>query len=209
MIDAPVPPIVGAVFVYGASFIIGLTLYNLVENLLPQSFHQLGFDYLKTLTICVYPFGHVIMWKYYGGTGFLCGMVPIMVLTILALPKGEGTPVIIWTKYFRGIVPLWQCLLKTAIQVAAGLAAYKLGIFLYQSEIHEHFTLKLQDNEAGVCNSALKVPLLQGLVVEALGLVYDAWFSTFQLSQNKVIDTLLKVTNTGIIVVTGIGFIYF
>lgn len=203
MTDGSVSPIIGAVFVYSASFVFGWISYNIVEKILPQTFHQLGFDCIKTLTICAYPFGHVLMWKFYGGTGFLGGMVPIMVFTILALPKGDGTPVAVWVNYFRGVLSLWTCLLKTIVMIFAAFAAYKLGIFLYQSKVHEHFTTKLKDNEAGVCPSALKVSLLQGFLIETLGLVYDAWFSTLKLSGNKVIDTLLKVTNTGIVVVAG------
>lgn len=203
MADSTISVVMAAVFLYCSSFLVGLLLNNIVDKWLPEPVRQYGFDYLKTMVICAYPFGHAILWKCFGGTGFLCGMVPVMLLTIFVLPRGEGTPIATWIKYFSGVLPLRQCLLKTAIHMSAGLAAYQLGILLLQSRLNWHCILKLREHEDRTCKSTLNVSVLKGLIIESLGVMYDLWFSSKTFSENKFVDAFVKVGNTGIVVITG------
>lgn len=203
MSDGSVSAITAVIFIYSACLFLAVLMYKAVEKLLPEKLKSLGFDFTKTCFICAYPFGHGILWKYYGGIGFLCGLIPIVLLTNLLLPKGNPTPVSVWIQHFRGLLSLRSCLHRTALHLSAALAAYRLGILLFRTGLHEHFITKIKDHESGFCNSALNVSVSQGLFIETVGILYEAWFSTLKLSDDGFTDALLKITNTGLVVVSG------
>ena len=154
-------PVFAAVFIYVAAFLIGVVCNKLVDKV-PSGFLQsLLQDFVKTTTICIFPFGHAILWRFFGGFGFLFGLVPLMVVFSRTFPKGEANPVNVWMKCIKGVIPPWQCLLKTLVQTFSGLVAYEIAMILYSTEMHVHFSEKILANSAGRCNATLHVPMLQ------------------------------------------------
>ncbi|WAQ94872.1 AQP11-like protein [Mya arenaria] len=196
-------PFVAAEFIFISTTGAGLIVYSFLKTFPDGSFRTFLQDFVKTTVLCAHPFGHAIMWKFYGGTGFLLGMIPLMVLYSRLFTEGDDNPVVVWIKYFKRVIPLWLCLLKTVVQLFAGLAAYRFGMFLYRTELHDHFSTKITENAAGRCTSTLNVPIVQGFLIEMAGTAFVTWFAAQSLTGNKAVDGAIKVANTGIVVVAG------
>lgn len=198
------PSIPAALVLYLSTFVIGLILHQVTKYLAPRFIRGYLLDFIKTMTICTYPFGHGIMRKYYGEPGYFCSAVPVVYLTLSTLQPGDGNPIMVWLQFFKRSISLQKCLLKTAIQIAAGFAAYRLGMFILSSELHPVYVARMKDYYNQFCETDLHVPSYVGFAVEFFAVIYDTWFWCQTLTGRGYIDMLLKIMNSALLVVAGV-----
>lgn len=197
------PAIFAALVMYLAIYLIGMFLYQTTKMFMPGAIRGYVLDFVKTMTFCAYPFGHGIMRKYYGEPGYLGAMLPVVYLSVLSFPLGDGNPISVWNKYFLKGIPLWKCILKTAIQIVAGFAAYHLGMYIIGLELHPMYVDRLKEYYKSFCSTDLNVPVYVGFLIEFVAVIYDSWFSSQTLTGHKQIDTILQIINGGLLVVGG------
>ena len=203
-----VPALSAAIVVFVIGYVIGQILFNISKQLLQQPIRDYVLEFVKTMTLCTYPFGFGILRKYYGETGFLLGAIPLLTLTLLTLPGADGNPMVVWVKYFGKGINLRTCLIKTIVQLIAGLSAYRLGLLIMGLELHPVYLDRLAGHTKGTCASALKVPLHVGMVAEMLGAAHVTWVSSQRLAGNPVLDMAVKVTNLALTLSAGKATLY-
>ena len=191
-------------FVYlTAIFFIGLSLYHVTKLIFTDNISEYACDFVKTMTICAYSIGWLLVRLNFGDIYFILALVPLIILTVITIP-GEATPITIWVQYFHNRIGLTSAVVKTVILMAAGLAAFWTGILFLKSKLqYVLFVFDYSTSLPSTCSSALKVPLYQGFVLEMLAVMYDSWFVVQKLSPYKLLDVAFKVTNTGLLVISG------
>ncbi|XP_060606087.1 aquaporin-11-like [Ruditapes philippinarum] len=198
------PALPAAIFIYMSAYIIGLLLHTFTRMVVPSSVRIYVLDFVKTMTFCTFPFGHGIMRKNYGESGYMSAMVPTMFLSLMTLRGGDGNPISVWLQYYRRIIPLWKCILKTLIQIAAGFAAYRLGIYILGLELHPMYVARVKEYYDEFCSTDLHVPVYVGFLIEFCAVIYDCWFVNQTFTRNLYFDTVIKVVNSGLLVVSGV-----
>ena len=197
------PALPAAIFIYMSVFIIGLLLHSFTRMVVPSPIKGFILDFVKTMTFCAFPFGHGIMRNQYGEPGYMCAMVPLVFLSIFTLRGGDGNPISVWHQYYRRIIPLWKCVIKTLIQISAGFAAYRLGMYILTLELHPLYVERVKDYYNEFCSSDLRVPVYVGFLIEFFAVIYDCWFSNQTFTGNQYVDTIIKIVNSGLLVVSG------
>ncbi|XP_053373457.1 uncharacterized protein LOC123532875 isoform X2 [Mercenaria mercenaria] len=203
-VKAFLPAIPAATVVYMSVYLIGLLLHTITRMIVPTAVRGYILDFVKTMTFCAYPFGHGIMRKYYGEPGYMCAMVPTMFLSFMTLREGDGNPIAVWLQYYKRIIPLWKCIIKTIIQIIAGFAAYHVGMYILGLELHPMYVARLKEYYDAFCSSDLTVPAYVGFCIEFCAVIYDCWFANQTFTGNLPIDTLIKIFNSGLLVVSGV-----
>lgn len=198
-----VPAVIAACVLYLAIYLIGVLLYHTTKLVVPGSIRGYVLDFVKTMTFCAYPFGHGMMRKYYGEPGYMGAMLPVIYLSSLTFQSGDGNPIDVWQKYFMKGMPLWKCIMKTIIQIIGGFAAYHLGMHILSMEIHPMYVERLKDYYSSFCSTDLHVPVYVGFLIEFVAVVYDSWFSSQTFTGYFQVDKLIKITNSGLLVVGG------
>ena len=196
-------PLPAALFVFFSVLANGLVLYHVTKAIVPEPIKEYALDFIKTMTLCSYFVGHVLMWKGFGVPALALGILLALLITSIALKDGAGSPVNVWVAYFENLIPLRKCLFKTAIQTWAGFSAYHFAMFLISVEFNPVYTELLQPYNAGRCDSHLKVPILKGALIEFAGTFYMVWIMYQKLMKNKGLDQLLKLVNIVFIVILG------
>ncbi|WAQ94378.1 AQP11-like protein, partial [Mya arenaria] len=176
------PAIPAACTLYLSIFIFGLVLHNITKLVVPSFLRGFVLDFVKTMTLCGYPFGHGIMRKYYGEVGYVSAMVPMVFLTLTTQRDGFGNPIAVWLQYFKKVMPLWICLVKNLIQLSAGISAYHLGMYILNLELHEAYVNRLKNYYEQFCETDLHVPVHVGFLIEFAAVVYDSWFQCVHLT---------------------------
>lgn len=198
------PAIPAAMVLYLLAYIIGLILHTITRMIIPSPVKGYMLDFVKTMTLCAYPFGHGMMRHHYGEPGYMCAMVPIMFLTLSTLKAGDGNPIAVWLQYYKRIIPLWKCIVKTVVQIAAGFAAYRLGMYILGLELHPMYVSRLKEYYSQFCSSDLNVPAYLGFLIEFFAVIYDSWFASQMFTGYFYIDLIIKIVNSGLLVVTGV-----
>ena len=198
-----IPAVPAALTLYLSIYTIGQILRQVVKHLAPSVIQEYLFDFVKTLTFCAYPFGHGIVRKFYGEPGYLIAMIPLVTLTVFTFPEGFGNPIAIWLNFHQKRIPFIKSLLFTVIEVTAGLLAYRLGMMVFELELHPIYVARLTNYYNSFCESDLRVPAHFGFLIEFLAMIYETWFSSQIFTNNKLIDTVLKIFNAGILVSCG------
>ncbi|KAH3719349.1 uncharacterized protein LOC127855000 [Dreissena polymorpha] len=198
------PAIPAAIALYLSLYFFGLVLYHCTELIVPKSIRGYVHDFIKTLIIVAYPFGHGILRKYHGEVGYMCGMVPVLFITTSTLKEGDGNPIAVWLQYFRRTIPLWKCLLKNFIQIVAGISAYHLGMYILGLELHPAYVERLKSYYNQFCDTDLHVTEYAGFLIECVAVVYDSWFWAQTFTRSPALDRLLKIINGGLLVVAGV-----
>lgn len=184
-------------------FFIGWSLYHVTRLILPDNISEYAFDFVKTMTICAYSLGMILVRINFGDIWFILVLVPLIILTVIMIP-GEATPVTIWVQYFHNRLSLLVAIVKTVILMTAGVAAFWIGILVLKSKLHNViFGFNYSTDLPSTCSSALNVPLYQGFMLEMIAVMYDSWFVVQKLSPNLLLDAAFKVTNTGLLVIAG------
>ena len=197
-------PLPAALFLYFWVFFAGFILHSITKLVVPHPLKEYVLDFIKTMTFCTYPFGHGIMRKFFGEPGYMLAMTPVVTATALLLREGAGNPIGVWTDYLNKIIPLWKCLVKNALQIAAGLSAYHLGMLIISVEFSPVYVAMLKEYYNQFCLSDLNVPVYLGFLIEFVAVIYDTWFSEQILLKIPILDLLIKVINGGLLVVAGI-----
>lgn len=198
-----IPQFAEVLLYFAGVYLIGLLLYHVTRKVTPTVLSGFVYDFIKTMLICAYPIGLLLVRTQFGDISFLAVLVPLILLTVFTIP-GEATPVAIWVKLFQKRLSLGIVFVKTMILVISGFAAFYVGIFVLRLQLHKTlFGFERSTTLPTTCQSALKVPVYQGFLLEMLGVMYDSWFMTQKLSPNVILDTSLKITNTGILVIAG------
>ena len=192
-------PYAAALLVYATLLLSTYALY-LLASLLPKVIRPYLQTFVKTMAFCSFSFGHKIIWKYYGGWGYMLTMIPILTLGVHIFSEGYGSPLGNWACYLRGESSTTKFLLMTIIQVLGGIAAFKLGKYVYLLDFDP---LLSEDLQQTFCKSDLKVPAYVGVFLEFLGSGYDAWFWMQSISKNSILDSIVKFFNMGIVVIFG------
>lgn len=198
-----VPAVIAAGILYLAVYLLGVLLYQTTKFAAPGAIRGYILDFVKTMTFCAYPFGHGIMRKYYGEPGYMGAMLPVIYLSSFTFTSGDGNPIDVWIKYFKKGMPLWKCVVKTLIQIQAGFAAYHLGMYIISLQIHPMYVERLKEYYSQFCSTDLHVPVYLGFLIEFLAVIYDSWFSSQTLTGYFYIDRIIKITNSGLLVVGG------
>lgn len=197
------PAIPAAMVLYLSAFFIGLFLHTITRMIIPSPIKGYILDFVKTMTICAYPFGHGMMRSNYGEPGYILAMVPIMILTLSTLKAGDGNPIGVWLQYFKKIIPLWKCVIKTFVQIVAGFAAYQLGIYILGLELHPMYVSRLKEYYNEFCSTDLHVPAYAGFFIEFFAVIYDTWFSSQMFTGILQLDLIIRIVNSGLLVVLG------
>lgn len=197
-------PLPAAIFLYFWTFFAGVMLHNLTKFIIPGPLKEYVLDFVKTMTLCSYPFGHGIMRKFYGEPGYMSAMVPIVMITLLVLRDGAGNPIDVWIGFLNRKIPLWKCIIKSALQMIAGFSAYHLGMLVISVEFSPVYVEKMKEYYSEFCESDLNVPVYLGFLIEFVAVIYDTWFSLQLLLKNRFLDMLIKVINGGLLVVAGV-----
>lgn len=197
------PYLITAVVFFVTTYLIGLAMFHMTKLVLPKVAVEYIGDFLKTMLICAYPFGHGIIRRHVGEIGFLFFLILIMIPTIFTI-EGEGNTVSVWIKFLRKKVSVTKMILKTVIMMTSGLAGYWLGRYVLELQVQTIlFGLPNSHPPSGICRSFLNVPILQGFLLELIAVMYDSWFGSQKLSPNCYLDVAIKVLNTGSLVVAG------
>lgn len=197
------PQLMEVICYFTGVYLIGLSLYHVTKLLVPTVLSEYIYDFIKTMLICAYPIGLIIVRTNHGDIGFLIILVPLILLTVFTIP-GEATPVTVWVKYLHDQLAFGKVIYKTLIQMMSGFAAYRVGVFVLNLQLHKTLTGFEKSTTLPVkCSSALKVPLYQGFAIEMIGVMYDSWFAAQKISPNLIVDAAIKVTNTGVLVLAG------
>lgn len=187
-----------------AIYLIGLALYHVTIILLPDAVAEYALDFLKTMLICAYPLGLILVRVNFGDIVFMCVLVPLIVLTVITMPRGEANPVSVWVKYFHQRLSLPKMLLKTTILIASGPAGFWIAGTILRLQLHSILLgFTKSTSIPTTCSSALNVSIYQGVVLEMLAVTYDAWFLAQNVSPNLILEAAIKVTNTGMLVLSG------
>lgn len=197
-------PIPSALVIYLSIYFMGLICHQMTRLISPGVIKPYILDFIKTMTVCAYPFGHGIMRKYYGEVGYMCAMIPMVFLTLITLREGDGNPIAVWHKYFNKVIPLWKCVLKTFIQILAGFSAFHLGIYVMGLKLHPMYGERLQAYYDQFCTTDLHVPVYVGFLLEFSAVIYDSWFSNQTFTGHQYLDLLIKIINGGLLVVSGL-----
>lgn len=197
-------PLPAAIFLYFWVFLTGLTLHSLTKLIVPHPLKEYVLDFVKTMTLCTYPFGHGIMRKFFGEPGYMLAMTPVVTITLLVLKEGAGNPIGVWIRFINKGIPFWKCLVKTTIQIVAGFSAYHLGMLVISVEFSPVYVEKMKEYYSQFCTSDLNVPVYLGFLIEFVAVVYDTWFSEQVLLKIGILDLLIKVINGGLLVVAGV-----
>lgn len=190
--------------------IASLTLFCLVfascfsmhrlSQLLPQKIRVIAQDYFKTLAFCTYPFGLMIVRRYYGDLGYVLCNVPLNTATTLILAEGQASPIANWLLFVKKKQSFILTAVRSFVQITAGLSAFRLGKLLMRLDLHPTFAESLFTE----CVSALNVPVFVGFFIELFGTTWDLWFHSLKLQHNVVIDKLLKFCNSSVAVCLGL-----
>ncbi|KAL4222777.1 60S ribosomal protein L10 [Mactra antiquata] len=197
-------PIPSAVIVYLSIYFIGLICHSMTRLITPRIIRPYILDFIKTATICAYPFGHGIMRKFYGEPGYIFAAVPMAFITLVTLREGDASPLSVWEKYFTKAIPIWKCVLKTVVQIAAGFSAYHLGMNVMSMKLHPMYAERLKAYYDQFCLSDLNVPVYAGFLIEFFAVIYDSWFSSQTFTGKPHIDLIIKIFNGCLLVATGV-----
>lgn len=202
-------PLSAAIFLYFWVFFTGFILHTVTKFVIPNPLKEYVLDFIKTMTLCTYPFGHGIMRKFYGEPGYMSAMVPVVMVTHLSLKQGTGNPIDVWITFINRKISFWKCLFKTCLQMVAGFSAYHLGMLIISVEFSPLYVEKMKEYYSHFCDSDLNVPIYLGFLIEFVAVVYDTWFSNQVLLKIKILDMLIKVINGGLLVVAGnVSFVH-
>ncbi|XP_045169689.2 aquaporin-12A-like isoform X2 [Mercenaria mercenaria] len=197
------PQVMEVLVYFTAVYLIGLTLYHVTRISFPSVMSEYVFDFVKTMTICAYSIGMILVRINFGDVWFILVLVPLILLTVITIP-GEATPVTIWVQYFHNRLSVPTVLIKTTVLMISGVAAFWVGIVVLKLNLHDIlFGFKYSTVLPTMCSSALNVPLYQGFVLEMLAVMYDSWFIVQKLSPNLLLDAAFKISNTGLLVIAG------
>ncbi|KAL4221947.1 hypothetical protein ACF0H5_017998 [Mactra antiquata] len=197
------PHLLTAVTFFLTTYLIGLALYRVTKQLLPEYLGEYVGDFFKTMLICAYPFGHGIVRREIGDIGFLCLLVLIMLPT-LATIGGDGSPISVWIKFFRKKISVSKTIIKTVVMMTSGFVGFWFGLVILKLELQSVlFNLPKLPPLPTSCKSFLIIPGYQGFLLELVAVMYDSWFSAQKLSSNPLIDVVIKIVNTGTLVIAG------
>lgn len=199
-------PFPAALFVFFWVLMTGLVLYHVTKAFVPEPLKEYILEFVKTMTFCAYPMGHVLVFKSLGVPGLAVGISLAVIITSACLKDGAGNPLNVWVAYFEKLIPLRICLLKNFIQIAAGCSAYHLSMFIISTELSPLYSEQLEPYRKGECESHLKVSVLSGFLLEFSGALYVIWFMYQKLFKTVVIDQLVKVFNLVVVVLSGIRY---
>ena len=196
-------PLPAALFVFFCVFTNGLVLYHLTKAIVPEPLKDYVLDFVKTLTLCAYFVGHIFVWKGFGVPALFLALMLALIITSASLKDGAGNPLNVWVAYFEKLIPLKKCLLKTAIQTAAGFSAYHFAMFIISAELSPLYTEQLRPYNDGRCESHLRVPVLKGFLIEFVGTFYVIWLMYQKLFQAVIVDMVFKTFNIVVVVLLG------
>lgn len=197
------PAVVSSIALFMIIFLICFILHRLSEIFLPESIRIYALDFFKTLAFCAYPFGIIILRKHHGNLGYALCAVPLNTATSLILESGEGSPVGNWLSLVKGRQSISKCVLRIAVQMAAGSAGFRLGKLLMNVDFHPDFEDNLKQID---CISALHVSVVLGIIIELLGTAWDTWFHSQIISKNIIVDKFLKFCNTSLTFCLGVRY---
>jgi len=197
------PALPAAAIVYLSVYLIGLLLHTVTRLVAPAAVREYLLDFIKTMTLCAYPFGHGIMRKFYGEVGYMSAMVPVVFITLTTMADGSGNPIGVWLQYFRKQMPWWKCGLKNVIQVIAGISAYHLGMYILNLQLHPVYVQRLKEYYSSFCVTDLNVPMHVGFMLEFVAVIYDSWFASQTFTKLSYLDLVMKTINSGLLVVAG------
>ncbi|XP_052095942.1 aquaporin-11-like [Mytilus californianus] len=196
-LDPPVqyfPPAVASIILFIIIFATCFCMHRFSESF-PPTLKILTQDFFKTLPLCTYPFGLMILRKYHGDIGFALCNIPLNTATALLLSSGEGSPVGNWLLFVKGSQSLQQCIIRMVTQIGAGIAGFRVGKTLMKLDLHPAFEENLSQTE---CIAALNVAVTTGFIIELFGTTWDVWFHSQKFSDNRVLDKFLKFCNSSL-----------
>ncbi|KAL5006491.1 hypothetical protein ScPMuIL_015297 [Solemya velum] len=194
----PTPLAVCSLYLWALLFC--TSMHFLSQVVLPRSIVIYALDFFKTMAFCTYPFGHALMRKSYGPIGFYVGNVSINIVTANIMKKGAASPIGNFDNYLSKTVSLPVVCIRLLAQIAAGFAAFRLGLFLFHLDLHPLFTEKLMSID---CDTDLKVSVLFGFLFETVGVLYDCWLASQNLSRVGLLEQFIKFSNSAMLVNLG------
>ncbi|XP_062613075.1 uncharacterized protein LOC134274846 [Saccostrea cucullata] len=193
---------ISAIIIYLLALLFCYVSYQLAKALMPGIVQEYVLDFFKTLAFCTYCFGHGVIRNAHGHLGYVLCVVPLNTASVLIFNIGDGTPLTVWSKYLRGLIPKWKFILKVSAQILAGFFAWELGHYILSLDFHSTFSEKLIQKSN--CSSDLRIAALGGFALEGIGVAYDFWMNQQTLSKYRPLDIALKFTNTALVVCIGV-----
>ncbi|ESP01577.1 hypothetical protein LOTGIDRAFT_205153 [Lottia gigantea] len=196
-----IPAILAAIFFYVVSFIICYVTFRITKLILPESIHSLTTEFVKTLLVCTYPYGHGLVRYHYGNIGYFFTAVPLVVLTLSLFPQGLCSPLSIFVLFLKGQISLFNLIFRTVIQTLGAFTSYKLAMFVWSFGVHSEHTKQFH---ATLCQTDLNVTVQVGFLLELLCVAFDTWLGFKKLSKSDLVDSTIKIANSTLMVCLGV-----
>lgn len=201
-------PFPAALFIFFWVFTTGFVLYHVTKTTVPEPLSEYVTEFVKTMTMCAYPAGHVLVFKSLGVPGLFFSITLALIITSGFLKEGAGNPLNIWVAFFENLIPLRTCLLKNAVQIAAGVSAYHFSMFIMSAELSPLYSEQLIPYNKGVCNSHLNVTVINGFLLEFTGALYIVWLMYQNVFSAETMDKIFKVFNIVFVVIMGEFYLF-